>query len=300
MRHASDLVSRAQAFPRTGRGGRGSASRRRATSYWSTPPTMRGRDRPNSLSGGISTPDNGRAYPCAELVHAVGSSRGCGVKVDLEPGDLPVPECPDVRLVLNHRAASASHRGLGVNEGHNLVACAMKSLGSKAEKSTCSASCRTSQGLPPCRDRFPPEGSPRDRRDPPTRCRPPSVRQAPARRPDRKPRMHSGRGGCSLLRTLKLLFVSGRGVSHLSSAGPRASFHQDRVGGPGSSPVDGITPPRQSGYPVSNPPTVRSGPLRRVRPRSAHDRSGSGCSEPAQCRRASPLLELRSLTSPKT
>src|SRR5437764_1372041 len=60
---------------------------------------------------------------------------------------------------------------------------------------------------------FPRSGRRRDRRDPPIRCRPPSPRQTPPCRPDRKPHTHSGRGGCSLLLTLELLFaVSEEGV----------------------------------------------------------------------------------------
>src|SRR5207248_7002233 len=60
---------------------------------------------------------------------------------------------------------------------------------------------------------FPRSGRRRDPRDLPTRCRPPSPRQTPPCRPDRKPHTHSGRGGCSLLLTLELLFaVSEEGV----------------------------------------------------------------------------------------
>src|SRR5947207_10683625 len=63
---------------------------------------------------------------------------------------------------------------------------------------------------------FPRSGRRRDPRDPPTRCRPPSPRQTPPCRLDRKPHTHSGRGGCSLLLTLELLFEGERGISHSS------------------------------------------------------------------------------------
>src|SRR5215216_3556662 len=59
-------------------------------------------------------------------------------------------------------------------------------------------------------------GRRRDRRDPPTRCRPPSARQTPPCRLDRTPHTQSGRGGCSLLLTLELLFEGERGISHSS------------------------------------------------------------------------------------
>src|SRR5437762_12995212 len=65
---------------------------------------------------------------------------------------------------------------------------------------------QTSLGLLPCLGTFRRSGRRRARRDPPTRCRPPSPRQTPPCRPDRKPHTHSGRGGCSLLLTLELLF----------------------------------------------------------------------------------------------
>src|SRR5438067_13379298 len=71
-----------------------------------------------------------------------------------------------------------------------------------------------SLGLLPCLCTFRRSGRRRDRRDPPTRCRPTSPRQAPPCRPDRKPHTHSGRRGCSLLLTRELLFEGERGVSH--------------------------------------------------------------------------------------
>ena len=54
--------------------------------------------------------------------HTLCGSCRCGVEIDLEMGELSVPERPDVRLVLNERAAGASGCRLGVDEGHDLVA----------------------------------------------------------------------------------------------------------------------------------------------------------------------------------
>src|SRR6266511_475680 len=88
-------------------------------------------------------------------------------------------------------------------------------------------------------------GRRRDRRDPPTRCRPPSPRQTPPCRPDRKPHTHSGRGGCSLLLTLELLYaVSEEGVrravarqSSVASVTPALAALRNAGSGDGSTSV---------------------------------------------------------------
>src|SRR3954447_1247218 len=59
--------------------------------------------------------------PRAGLLHAVGSSRRCGVQIDLYPGDLPIPERPHVCLVIDKSAAGVANRCLGVHRGHHLV-----------------------------------------------------------------------------------------------------------------------------------------------------------------------------------
>src|SRR6266576_3278062 len=59
--------------------------------------------------------------PRAGLLHAVGSSRRCGVEMDLESGELPIPERPHVCLMIDKRAAGVPNRCLGVHQGYHLV-----------------------------------------------------------------------------------------------------------------------------------------------------------------------------------
>src|SRR5690242_4253630 len=55
------------------------------------------------------------------LLHAVGSSRRCGVVIALESGELPVPERPHVCLMTDKRTAGVPNRCLGVHQGYHLV-----------------------------------------------------------------------------------------------------------------------------------------------------------------------------------
>jgi transposase len=59
--------------------------------------------------------------PRAGLLHAVGSSRRCGVEIDLESGELAIPERPHVCLMIDKRAAGVPNRRLGVHKGYHLV-----------------------------------------------------------------------------------------------------------------------------------------------------------------------------------
>src|SRR4051794_31794116 len=63
----------------------------------------------------------GRAS-AAKPSSAPGGDHRRRVQVELETGDLAVPEGPDVGLVLDHLLARVADRRLGVDEGHDLVA----------------------------------------------------------------------------------------------------------------------------------------------------------------------------------
>src|SRR6266542_4880426 len=57
----------------------------------------------------------------AGLLHAVRSSRRCGVVIALESGELPMPDRPHVCLRIDKRSAGVSNRRLGVHQGYHLV-----------------------------------------------------------------------------------------------------------------------------------------------------------------------------------
>ena len=57
----------------------------------------------------------------AGLLHTAGGSKRCGVEVDLESGELSIPECPQVYLVIGDGAAGIPNRRLGVHQGYDLV-----------------------------------------------------------------------------------------------------------------------------------------------------------------------------------
>jgi hypothetical protein len=51
----------------------------------------------------------------------VGTIRRCGVEIDLESGEFPIPERPHVCLMIDKRAARVPNRCLGVHQGYHLV-----------------------------------------------------------------------------------------------------------------------------------------------------------------------------------
>src|SRR5947207_4698636 len=59
--------------------------------------------------------------PRAGLLHAVGSSRRCGVVIALESGELSIPDRPHVCLRVHKRSAGVPNCCLGVHEGYHLV-----------------------------------------------------------------------------------------------------------------------------------------------------------------------------------
>src|SRR6266496_3934301 len=57
----------------------------------------------------------------AGLLHAVGSSRRCGVVIALESGEFSIPDRPHVCLRVDTRAAGVPNRSLGGHQGYHLV-----------------------------------------------------------------------------------------------------------------------------------------------------------------------------------
>jgi hypothetical protein len=55
------------------------------------------------------------------LFHAVGTIRRCGVEIDLDSDELPIPERPHVCLMIDKRSAGVANRCLGVHKGYRLV-----------------------------------------------------------------------------------------------------------------------------------------------------------------------------------
>src|SRR6266498_1836129 len=61
------------------------------------------------------------SVPRVGLLHAVGGSCRCGIEIDLESGELPIPERPHVCLMIDESAAGLPNRRFGVHQGYHLV-----------------------------------------------------------------------------------------------------------------------------------------------------------------------------------